>query len=230
MNIKILSTGCGIALLTLSTLGQAEVTANIGLTSNYVWRGATQNDDSAAVQGGIDWSHESGFYLGTWASNVDFGPGAGEVELDIYGGYGGAITDQIGYDVGLTYYGYPDSDDADFVELGLSGTFGQFTAGLAYTISSDVQGPSAFQEGDLYYYVSGSIDLENGFSLGGTIGHYAFDDDGTAGDLDYTHFQLDIGKNAGELGDFTFSLSKADKEANGGDDDLKVFVSLAKTF
>lgn len=232
MKMKAITMGCGACLLALSSASYAEVEGNIGITSNYVWRGASQTDDSPAVSGGFDWSSESGFYLGTWASNVDFGPGAGEVELDLYGGYGGSISEAISYDVGLTYYAYPDSDDADFAELGISGSFGPLTAGLAYTISSDVNGPGAFQEGDLYYYLSGGIDLSEGFSLGGTVGFYTFDDDGVAGvgDLDYTHYQIDLTKSAGELGDFTFSLSKADKEANGGDDDMKVFVSLAKSF
>ena len=48
------------------------VSANIGVVSNYVWRGITQTDDKAAVQGGVDYSHSSGFYAGTWVSNVDF--------------------------------------------------------------------------------------------------------------------------------------------------------------
>ena len=54
------------------------ISANIGVVSNYIWRGVTQTGDQAAVQGGLDYSHESGFYAGTWASNVDFDEGASE--------------------------------------------------------------------------------------------------------------------------------------------------------
>lgn len=46
--------------------------ANIGAVSNYIWRGVTQTQDGPAIQGGLDYAHSSGFYLGTWASNVDF--------------------------------------------------------------------------------------------------------------------------------------------------------------
>jgi uncharacterized protein (TIGR02001 family) len=46
--------------------------ANIGAVSNYIWRGVTQTQDGAAVQGGLDVAHESGFYAGTWASNIDW--------------------------------------------------------------------------------------------------------------------------------------------------------------
>jgi uncharacterized protein (TIGR02001 family) len=97
-----------------------ELSANIGLFSQYVWRGMTQSEKQPALQGGIDYAHVSGFYLGAWASNVRW-PRAGEddaslyrsggtVELDLYGGYGGNIGETgIGYDVGVIQYLFPGS-------------------------------------------------------------------------------------------------------------------------
>ena len=79
----------GAVALGLMPTAHAELSANIGVTSNYLWRGVTQTDDGAAIQGGIDWSHDSGFYLGTWASNIDWGVGSSGVEVDFYGGYAG---------------------------------------------------------------------------------------------------------------------------------------------
>jgi len=214
--------------MTLASTAQAELSANIGVTSNYVWRGVTQTDDGAAVQGGIDWAHESGFYLGTWASNIDWGVGSSGVEVDFYGGYAGAVND-FGYDVGLIYYYYPDSDyeDSDFAELLLSGSYKWFEAGLAYTISGDQPDDAPFSDGDLYYYASVSFDLGNDWGVGGTIGHYDFDVPSSS-DIDYTHFQIDVTKGAGDFGDFTFSLSQADEES--GDDDTKFFVAWTKSF
>ncbi len=232
-NISTIAAGCGLALFGAATLAQADVEANIGATSNYVWRGATQTDNGAAIQGGLDWAHDSGLYLGTWASNVDFGAG-GETEWDLYGGYSGSF-DNFGYDVGLIYYAYPRSQDANFAELALTGTYANYEVGINYTIASDVDdtgaGAEAFISGDVYYHVGASFDLTDNFSIGGTIGYYDFEDDGVANtDLSYAHYQVDLNKSAGDFGDFTFSLSKADKEANGGDDKIKVFVSWAKTF
>ena len=60
------------ALLAGAGVAQAELSANIGVASNYYFRGITQTDDGAAVSGGIDYNHESGFYVGTWMSNIDF--------------------------------------------------------------------------------------------------------------------------------------------------------------
>ncbi len=217
----------------------AEVSANIGVTSNYIWRGVTQSDDGSAVSGGLDYAHESGFYAGTWASTVDFGAGAdnNEIEHDVYLGYGGEAAG-IGYDLGLAHYMYPLTDDADFTELYVSGSYEMFTVGLAYTVSSDIDDTAGndgmFLEGDLYYYASAAFDLGNDFGLGVTVGQYTFDDDGVAGtDLDYGHYQVAVTKAAGDFGDFTFAIDKNDIDGvtNGKeDDDARVSVSWSKSF
>lgn len=230
--MKMQQIALAVGVLMMVGSAAAEFSANIGATSNYVWRGATQTDDSAAVSGGIDYAHDSGFYAGTWVSNVDFGAG-GEVEWDLYGGFAGDISG-LGYDVGVIHYAYPDSDDANFTELALGVGWEWLSAGISYTVASDVDDTAAaeaFIDGDLYYHAAVSFDVAPTWTLGGTVGYYDFDDDGVGGaSLSYTHYQLDIGKSAGDYGDFTFSLSQADEEANGGDDDLKVFVSWGTTF
>jgi len=90
------------------------LTGNVGLYSQYVFRGLTQTDKDPALQGGFDYSHSSGLYAGTWGSNIswlrDFGSysGGGSLEWDFYGGYKGTFgKSDFGYDVGLLYYYYP---------------------------------------------------------------------------------------------------------------------------
>lgn len=215
MKMNKIALACGAALMGVTSLAQAEVSANIGVTSNYVWRGWTQTEDQAAIQGGIDYSHESGFYAGTWASNVSFDGDTG-AELDFYVGFGGEASG-IGYDVGYVYYSYPQYDDSDFGELYGSATWEWLTVGLAYTTNAD----NSSAEGDLYYYASASFDLPQDFSIGATIGAYDYDAGG-----DYQHYQLDLGKSAGDYGDFTLSVSDNDET----DSDPLVFVSWSKTF
>jgi len=98
------------------------ITGNVGLYSQYIFRGLTQTNREPALQGGFDYSHASGFYAGTWASNISWlkegfsTPAAvagqynrgGSLEWDFYGGYKGTFgkTD-FTYDVGLLYYWYP---------------------------------------------------------------------------------------------------------------------------
>jgi len=82
----------------------AELTANVTLTSNYVTNGISQTDNNPALQGGLDYEHQSGFYVGAWASNVDLG-----YEADVYVGYMKAV-DNLGFDVGYTSFNYTDSN------------------------------------------------------------------------------------------------------------------------
>jgi len=226
MKIKTTALAVSVALLGLSAPAFAEVSMNIGATSNYIWRGVTQTDDKAAVSGGLDWSADSGLYAGTWVSNVDFGPGLSPYELDLYGGYAGDVGD-FGYDVGLIYYTYDPDDDANFLELGLSGSWQFLSAGLNYTLDGEANDDtSAFVEGDLYYYVGASFDLPEDFSFGLTYGSYNFENDGMPGVEDYEHYQADLSKSAGDFGDVTLSLSDTDLD----NDDMKFFVSWAKAF
>lgn len=228
MKMNKIALSVGAAILGLTGIAQAEISANVGATSNYVWRGVTQTKDEAAISGGIDYANESGVYVGTWASNINWGSPATDdtgVEVDFYGGYGGEMSG-FGYDVGLIYYGYPQHSDSDFVEFYGSVSYSVVTAGLAYTVSGENDG-GQFDDGDVYYYLSAGIDLDDGWSVGGTVGYYDFDN-ATAGE--YTHFQADVTKSAGDFGDFTLSASVADDDGAGVDEDTRVFVSWSKSF
>jgi uncharacterized protein (TIGR02001 family) len=200
---------------------------NLGVTSNYVWRGVTQTDDKPAISGGVDWSGDSGLYAGAWASNVDFGSCCETTyELDLYGGYKGEISD-FGYDAGLIYYTYDPDDDANFLELALSGSWKFLSAGLNYTLDGEADDDTgAFVSGDLYYYGAFSYDLPQDFNIGLTLGRYDFENDGVGEIENYGYYQVDLGKSAGDYGDVTLSYS----DTNMDDDSGKVFVSWAKTF
>ena len=226
MKMSKIAIATGLAVMGLSGLAQAELSANIGATSNYVWRGQTQTQDQAAISGGIDYNHDSGFYAGTWVSNIDWGTAGSGEELDLYLGFSGEASG-IGYDVGAIRYVYPSIDNSDFTELyGNVTVFSMLTVGLAYTIDGESGG--AYDSGDLYYYGSASFDLGDGWSVGGTLGHYSFD---KATNSDYSHVQLDVTKSAGDYGDFTFSLSNIfDQDGNAYDNDLMPFVSWSKSF
>lgn len=87
------------------TVAQAQVTGNLGLTSDYRFRGVSQTQNAPAVQGGIDYAHKSGFYVGNWNSSVAsqmYTNGSG-VESDLYAGYKGKF---LGFDVDVGSYNY----------------------------------------------------------------------------------------------------------------------------
>lgn len=89
------------------------VSSNVGITSNYIYRGISQTATNPAIQGGFDLSHSSGLYAGVWGSNVSWIADSGAVatgsvtmELDTYFGYKNTITEDVGYDVGFIRYNY----------------------------------------------------------------------------------------------------------------------------
>ena len=115
------------------------VSGTVGIASDYRFRGVSQSDQEMAVQGGITVAHRSGFYVGTWASNLaGWGTfGGANMELDLIGGYKATLANDATLDVGLTWYMYPGgADKTDFAEpyAKLTGTTGPatLTAGVAY--------------------------------------------------------------------------------------------------
>lgn len=96
-----------------------ELSGNVTFATDYSFRGYTQTEQGFAMQGGLDWKHDSGFYVGTWASNLKW---AGSVELDLYAGFANEVGG-ISYDIGVIYFGYPAEVDVESCETEMvSGT------------------------------------------------------------------------------------------------------------
>lgn len=217
-NSIVLATAVAVSLT--SGVASADFTGNAAITSNYIWRGATQTNDQAAGQGGLDWSHGSGFYAGTWVSNVDFSGFGDGYEMDVYAGFSGEAG-SVGYDLGVISYQYPVTSEFNFTELYVSGTFNVVTVGVAYTVDEahgndaekDPNASGMFESGDIY--LSGSVDFSAGKSdVSIYAGSYMFDQDGTdnsatggatVGEIDYSHVGASISKDG-----FTFAVDKND--------------------
>ncbi len=203
---KSLVLATAIAASLTSGIAAADLSANAGVFSNYIWRGVTQTGDAAAGQGGIDWSNDSGIYAGVWTSTI-----AGGQEVDVYAGFAGEAGG-LGYDLGVITYQYPVTPNINFTEVYASGTFSIVTVGVAYTFDAASGNKNgAFDEGDIY--LSGSLDYPLGNSdISVYAGTYMFDNDGTGvnkigGDADYSHFGVSLSKDG-----FTFAIDKNDIE------------------
>ena len=227
-----------VASILTSGVAAAELTANAAITSNYIWRGITQTDDSAAGQGGIDWGHDSGVYVGTWVSNVAFptvevNDTSGVVEnvltgtgyeMDIYAGFAGEAGG-LGYDIGVATYMYPKTPEFNFTEAYLTGSFSILSLGF-YTTIDNASGNEGgvFVEGDMY--ISGSLDFAAGSSdISLYAGSYMFDNDcePDVGEVDYIHYGASLSKDS-----FTFAVDKNDiEDPTGTVDDVRVSVSYS---
>jgi uncharacterized protein (TIGR02001 family) len=148
-------TGAGFTtagfLFAAATLGTVAVpgvasartlTANVAVVSDYRFRGVSQSFRRPALQGGVDWAHDSGFYLGTWASTVDddFLTDTHGVELDIYGGYKFPIGAGWTGDVGLLQYLYPGESLWNTTELYVGASWNWLSVKYSHSISEDTFG------------------------------------------------------------------------------------------
>ncbi len=198
-----------------------EFSANVGFVSDYRFRGFTQADSEPAIQGGFDWSHDSGVYLGVWGSNVEFNDA--HIETDFYGGFANEI-ESFSYDVGLLYYAYPGSSDRfnfNFLEgyVGLGYDFDVAAVSIGAAYSPDFFGGT----GDALYSNAGvSIPLPGEFALDAGIGYQMIEQGSPVTDWS-------IGLSKSFLG-FDFSVSYVDTDQNVVGADATVVFAVSRSF
>lgn len=167
-----------------SSTAVAEFSANLGVVSNYVWRGQTQTNNHAALQGGVDYHHGSGAYAGLWASNVDDSKESG-IEYDVYVGFANEVGG-FGYDIAYLTYNYTNQDFAkNSAEYKFGLSYRPFS--VAYYLDSD----SDYR----YAEVGAGFDLPAGFNLGLNYGLLDPRQGGTAWD-----YAVGIGKSIRGVG------------------------------
>jgi len=199
--------------MSFQTSATEGLSANVAMSSNYLWRGVTQSSDDAAISGGIDYTHSSGFYTGTWVSTASWAPGM-SYELDLYGGFSADINDSMSYDVGFIYFGYPDetSGDANFSEIYGSFSFSDLTLGVAVLTSGEGADVADTIYASADYTLTLSNEAEVAFHLGSYSGDWLSDD--------YIDYGVSLNK-----GGFTFGASATNLDDGAGD--VKFYVAYS---
>jgi len=155
-------------------LGPITVAYNVGVTNDYVFRGVSQTNGGIAMQGGIDFTYKE-FYLGTWASNLDFKPFGDKstnTEIDLYGGYKTTFSG-VSLDIGAIYYAYAGQPtggpSVDYVEAYVKATkaFGPLTVGGSFFISPDFTGETGTAE---YFEANAAYAINKKLSISGAVG------------------------------------------------------------
>ena len=215
---------------------------NIGLTSDYRYRGISQTRLKPAIQGGIDYAFSSGFYIGTWASSIKWIKDAGgdaSAELDFYGGYKGEITKDLTYDVGVLTYQYPSNKlnpSTNTTEIYGALTYGPAT--LKYSHSVTNLFGFADSKGSGYLDLSASFEVGPGIVLAPHVGYQRV---AHGSDFSYTDYSFSVGKDfsgfflsAAVVGADTKSINGTKayaSPANGKDlGKAGLVVSVKKTF
>ncbi len=201
-------------LLAAGAAAAGEVTSTITATSDYDFRGVSQSAKDPALQVSVDYAHDSGFYAGAWASNIDFGSGIdGDVELDLYLGWAGETAGGLGWDAGFVWYGYPGSSNSlsaskipDYNEIFVGISHGPFE--LKQWYSDDLYGTG---DSGLYTEANASFELPNGFTLNLHTGY-------NYGDLFDGYEYLDYSVGVGyTMGNFDLELKFTGTDLSGTD-------------
>jgi len=152
-----------VLLLTTTGVAQAQLSGTVTVVNDYDFRGVSLSGKDPAIQGSVDWAHDSGLYVGAWASCcLDFGPGSQtDNEVDLYAGFTGGDEDGFSWDAGIVYYWYePDNDNVDYAEIYFGGSYGMFDAKFWYTDDYGNLGQDAYYlEGNLNYGLPESFTL-----------------------------------------------------------------------
>ncbi len=172
--LSLLSTAlAATALSAVPTLALADVAYNVGVFSDYRYRGISQSRLKPALQGGADWT-EGPFYLGVWASTIQWvkdSGGKANVEIDLYGGYKGEIAKDFTYDVGFLTYQYPSnklSTKAETYEIYGAVTYGPATVKLSRSLSNLFG--TANSKGSNYLEAAATFEVGGGVSLTPHVG------------------------------------------------------------
>jgi len=191
----------GAVLVCAAATATAEVTGNVGFATDYRFRGISQTDRDPAIQGGLDLTTEAGFYAGAWASNIQF---AGSMELDLYGGFTGAINENLTYDLGYIFYKYPSANDSgelevDYHEVKGVLAFSGFSVGVHYS-------PDYTFETGAFWYVFGDYSMPLGdlATLDLHVGLNQFEDEDEYGDFGLG----EVGDDDDNYIDYSISLSR----------------------
>lgn len=162
-------------------------TGNFTLASEYVYRGIAQTNRKPALQGGLDYAHTSGVYVGIWGSNVswlsdastDAAKISSSLEIDVYGGYKGSFATDFSYDVGVLSYIYPGTYPSGFTKPDTTEVYGSFgwkwiSAKYSHVVSNNIFGWAGTNgdktRGSGYLELNASLDLGNGFGVSGHAG------------------------------------------------------------
>jgi uncharacterized protein (TIGR02001 family) len=180
--------------------------ANVGIFSDYIFRGVTQTGKNPALQGGFDLAHASGAYVGVWSSSISWlGDGSpatatkAGTEFDTYAGYKGEVVG-IGYDVGALKYNYPGDYgtnlSADTTEV--YGAISYSIVSVKYSYSLGDLFGTANSKGSTYLEVNASYPIEAaGISLGAHYGKTTVANNSTS---DYADYKVSVSKDFGGYG------------------------------
>lgn len=222
--------------LVISTTAHADITGNISVVSKYVLRGITNDteSDTATLQGGFDYAHSSGVYVGYWGSGLDYADKGGAVtgfENDIYGGYK-MKAGPVDLNFGAIYYVYNRVQNSD----GLEAVVGVGIAGATFTAKYLTEDLAWGNQGDIYWTADYAQALPNDFKLAGSLGFYTYEDSGefipsSVESSAFRHLNFVLSHPLGKSGvDMSLTYVIGGKNRQGVDQRNALVLALSSSF
>lgn len=248
-SISYLGTAVLAGVLQMAALpAVAELTGNVTATSEYIFRGITSSN-GAAVQGGMDYTHDSGFYAGFWGSNV--APLLADAnELDLYAGFAPTLNDWVSLDFGVLYYLFSEDEqqaaagdtDSDFFEVYAGVTIQNLAIYAWYADDFLAVGDRSGADGEaIYLQADYALPLTEKLSLGLHLGTQmgdgadaVFDGPDSDSDGEYVDYAISLNADIGDGWGASFGIAATDLEDGDGgfsdQDEPKYFVAISKSF
>ncbi|MFY8275435.1 TorF family putative porin [Pseudoalteromonas sp. SSDWG2] len=225
-------TFAALSFLFLAPAAHAEWSTTITGVSDYTFNGVSQTLNDPALQGSIDYAADNGFYVGTWASNVDFGDDT-NLEWDAYIGHYVELTDSLSIDYGLAYYSYHGasySSEGNYFEAYANFAYQSElgTSELNFWYAWDYFGTDA---GHVISMLAHSVEVSPGHTLRASIDtsnsldgdKFAWQDNGKS----YLHYRLAYQTS---FAGFDFELAAEDTDIDSEYADERLVLAISRTF
>ena len=218
-------------LVAMPAMADSPFSANVSLTTDYLFRGISQTGHKPALQGGFDYAGPMGFYAGVWASSISWlgdayaatagaaGADSAGTEIDTYFGISNSFATDFTYDVGFLRYNYPGTYPAGATKGDTNEIYGKIGykwVSLKYSRSLGDTFGTASASGSDYLDLSASVPLADDFSVGAHYGKQKFKgpNAGTGnGYLGYSDYNVSVSKDMGE--GYSVSLMYSNTNAHG---------------
>lgn len=225
-----------IATSCLMVMGsaQADISATVNLASDYTFNGVSQTDNGAALQASLDYANDSGFYAGSWITNVDFGAGDDtNIEWDFYVGNYWQLNDTVGLDAGIAYYTYHGDDASStykygeaYTKFGFSSDLGDSELNFWYAL--DYFGTDAEH---YIVMVAHTFEVSEGHNVRVSFDRSTSTDSAEYswgnGDKSYNHYRIEYMTS---LGGFDFNVAAEDTNMDWDTADSRIVLSVSRTF
>ncbi|MCO1335067.1 TorF family putative porin [Microbulbifer sp. OS29] len=223
-----------VSLLVLAQQSQAELSSTVNLTTDYTFNGVSQTQNDPALQASLDYGFDSGWYIGTWASNVDFGKDEDtNLELDFYGGKFLKLNEKVSLDLGAAYYTYHgDEDSSDdyaypeaYAKLGYSSNLGESEVNGWY--SWDYFGTGA---GHYIMMLAHTFEVAEGHNLRLSVDRSTSTNEdkwGWENGDSYNHYRVEYMTS---YNDFDFNVAAENTNLNTDNADERIVLSVARKF